>query len=265
MKYNSGFTLIEVLIYSVIFVIAGGLLLNTLIVVTKVETNQSATVEVINQMDFVLQNIKRLVAQSSAIEVDGGEKKITLYMSTDAKNPTVIKYKPSQKIIQVQEGTGAWMDLTTSKVKVDNAIFAKRSNPGGFDAVEVSLTMSTDAAGSSRTVTTAIARANAATFDSSLTPNADNSLDLGAGGSRWKNGLFSGSVGVGISSVPSSASVSLEVGKGIKFTPGPEPSSCAGGAGGADYGLLWMKSGGGPGGVDTFEICTNQGWKPLNY
>lgn len=259
----AGFTLIEVLIYSVVFVVATGLLLNTLTVVTKIESNQSTTIEVISQMDFVLQNIKRLVAQSSAIEVSGSGKTITLYMPQDTKNPTKIKFKNPENIIEVQEGGGQWVSLTTEKVKIDSATFALRQSPGGFDAVEINLTMSAIAGGESRTARTTIARANAATFDSSLTPTPGaTTLDLGAGGSAWRNGLFSGSIGIGVAAVPNDpANVSIQVGGGVQLTPrtGAKPSCPS-----AVYrGLLWLEDGGA--GTDQLWLCANSGWKSVRY
>ncbi len=256
----SAFTLIEVLIYSVVFVVAAGLLLNALIVVTKIESEQSTTVEVLGQIDFVMQHIKRLVAQSSAIEVSGSEKKITLYMSDNTKNPTSIRWKNAQKIIEVQEGGGQWTTLTTSKVRVDDAAFTLRQSPGGFDAVEVSLTMSAVAGGSSRTVTTAIARANAATFDSNLTPNAPATLDIGGSGQEWRRGTFSSAVGIGVAA-PVDANISLQVGSGVQLparSAGSKPSCPSA----AYRGLLWLED---SGGIDTLYVCTNVGWKSMDY
>src|SRR3989344_1508619 len=64
----TGFTLIEVLIYSALFGVAAIFLVNILVGVTTVEVRQVSRNEVNAQVFFITNSIERLVQDSSGIE-----------------------------------------------------------------------------------------------------------------------------------------------------------------------------------------------------
>lgn len=256
-----GFSLIETLIYSTIFVIASGLLLSTLTIVTKNEVQETANNEVITQIDFVMQTVRRLVGASSGLEISDGGKILTLYMPMDAKNPTTLTFPIPGDTLQIKEGaTGVVTNLTTGKVTIDTAtaIFTKFSNAGSFDAVKVNFTMSsmTGSTPVVRSIQTTIARANAATFETGVLPSIDNSIDIGSAGSKWKKGWFSGAtfndaIGIGLDALgygTDQARIAVDGGIRLQST-NPKPTCIA-----LLRGLLWFTQGG-AGVKDALEVC----------
>ncbi len=92
LKNRQGFTLIEVLIYSVIFSIVAGLATSILLILTRVNQKQSATAEVNDQLNFVMQKIQYLVKQSSNIEISTGitTSTLKLRMENSSQDPTCL-------------------------------------------------------------------------------------------------------------------------------------------------------------------------------
>lgn len=203
MKRNNGFTLIEIIIYLGILAVATGFLVNILSLATRVQNRELATTEVTQQLDVVLQNIQRYVRESSLIEMTAGQatSTITLRTASSTTDPTLI-YSDGAAIY-LKQGTDSPVALTTNKVNIGNFSVTKFENPGGHATLQVDLTLNyatssgaqfTDV---SRTLKTAIARVSAATFDSDLIPNADNSFSVGSALNRWQNAYFAGNVGIG--------------------------------------------------------------------
>ena len=91
-KKKSGFTLIELLIYLAIFAIAVGLLSSILVTFTRVQSQNSASAEVTQQLSFVQSTIQRLVRESVNIEnpVGAASAVLTLRMASPDFDPTVI-------------------------------------------------------------------------------------------------------------------------------------------------------------------------------
>ena len=65
---HKAFTLIELLVYLAIFVIVGGLLTGILTIAFRIQSQELATSEVVNQTNIVLHTVQRLVRDSSLIE-----------------------------------------------------------------------------------------------------------------------------------------------------------------------------------------------------
>jgi hypothetical protein len=119
---------------------------------------------------------------------------------------------------------------------VDRLEFIKRQNRGGRDSVSITLQISYKTSNIQRKFSqllkTAVTRVSAATFDSSLYPSTNGTLDLGGAGYVWKsiNGVlnFSGSnVGIGTIMPASTLDVagkisaqSLEVNGNIRLLQG---------------------------------------------
>jgi len=182
--------------------------------VTKTQIEESTLNDVSGQLAFVTQTIQRLVRDSSLIELDAGVATSTLklrIMPNLANDPTYVYLSNGQIYIKVTDA-GSAQTITSDKVTVDSLQFKKLSQPPGKDTVQIDISMSAvqPAAGKtiSRAVRTAVSRVSAATFDSSLMPNADNSYTVGtdAPAFRWKTASFSqgvtmatvsGNVGIG--------------------------------------------------------------------
>src|SRR3989344_6285263 len=66
----NGFTLLELLLYTALFAVIAGSFVAITTIVTRVETREVSSLEVSNQMTFVMQTVQRLVSESSAIIVN---------------------------------------------------------------------------------------------------------------------------------------------------------------------------------------------------
>ena len=212
---KKGFSLIELLIYTGLFAVAAGLLTGITLTVTRVQTQESAGLEVTRQSQFIMQRIQNLVRESSLVE-DGCEGKISsfsplpscpssqcagdfcflkLRTEVSGADPTYI-YIPSETDgVYLKQGNSEAVALTTDKVKVGMLKFSKIMNPGGHSIVNVDLTLNYNStnpilSGASKRLTSAVSRVSAATFDSNLLPNANNTLNIGAAGTTWKNILM---------------------------------------------------------------------------
>ncbi len=111
---NSGFTLIELLLYVAIFAMVAGMFTGILVIILRVEGQQSGLVEVSSQLSFAMNRIQSIIRESAP--------------TTDP----VIGIPPSSLTVgaHIIALTGAEIDLdgapiTTGKVKVDNLKFTK--------------------------------------------------------------------------------------------------------------------------------------------
>lgn len=214
---SKGFTLLEVLIYVAIFAIVLGFLSSILIITTRVEMRESAAAEVTQQSSYIIQTIQRLVRESSQIE-SAGASNLVLRMASSSKDKTTISLSGGK--VYIQEGSGGSNPLTSDKVTVNSLNFQKFSNPPGKDVVEITVTMTFNSSNPqfaiSKSLRSAIARASAATFDSSLLPNIDNSWSVGQSGLRWTEGNFSGIITAGGNIKTSAGDFYAEtIGKGL--------------------------------------------------
>ncbi len=190
-----GFTLLEVLIYVSIFAIVLGLLSTILITTTRVEMRESAAAEVTEQSGYVVQTIQRLVRESSQIE--GASSTLVLRMASTTRDKTTLSLSGGK--VYLQEGSGSQRALTSDKVIVNSLSFQKFSNPPGKDVVEINITMTFNSSNPQfaivKTLRSAIARVSAATFDSNIVPNANDTYSVGLSNPRWREGYFSGNLG----------------------------------------------------------------------
>jgi Tfp pilus assembly protein PilE len=224
-KNRNGFTLLELLIFSAIFAVVAITFTAVLISISGVYVEQSASITVNQESQFVMQTVQRYIENASLIEHDiaDGQSEVTsttltLRMTTSsivADGPGETKYNDRTKIftqngrVYIKEGEtdGTVQPLTSDRVVVDKLEFIKRQNRGGRDSVSINLQISYNTSNIQRKFSqilkTAVTRVSAATFDSGLYPNANNSLDLGGAGYLWKsiNGVINfngGNVGIGV-------------------------------------------------------------------
>jgi type II secretory pathway component PulJ len=87
---RSGFTIIELLIFSAIFALVTISFLSVLVAVVRVQSRQGASTDVNQQSDFVLATVQRLVEQSSQIEgtANTAVTDITLRMASSSQDPS---------------------------------------------------------------------------------------------------------------------------------------------------------------------------------
>lgn len=203
-KKQKGFSLIELLIYIGIFVASSVFLVSMLIIFTRIHLQQTSVNTVNQQISFVNNTVQRLVRESSLVDMPAGvsTSTLTLRMASSSKDETNIYLDSDERVIYMTQGTSSPVALTDSNVEVDDFSVSKYENPGGHDTVQVYLTMNyaTDNPRSEfrRTVRTAASRVSAATFDSDIVPNSDDSFDIGNSTQKWRDGYFSGNVGIGV-------------------------------------------------------------------
>jgi len=216
---RTGFTLVELLIYVGVFSIAAGLFTGVLTTLTKVQVRESATVEVSQQAQFVIQTVQRLVTDASIIELasDTATSTLKLRMEDASRDPTCVQL--SSGVVYLMEGNDGVNKqncfatsspqakaLTDSKVVVNTLNFTKRANPPAKDTVKIDLTVAYNSQNPqesliSRTLQTAITKISAATFDSDVIPSTDNFYTVGLGAQQWAKGFFSNLLVGGYSSV----------------------------------------------------------------
>lgn len=198
---NRGFSLLEVLIYTAIIGIVGSLFSGILISVTRIQNRQNASTEVNQQLNFVVSNIQRVIRESSYVDIVAGSitTTLTLKMPDPAKDPTIITLANGK--VTLQQGGGSPLELTTSAVTVDKLAFLKITNYPGHDSVQVDVTLSHNTSNPqmqfTKSLTSAIARVSAATFDSDIVPGTDNTYDVGLGSARWQDLNLSGEIKIG--------------------------------------------------------------------
>jgi prepilin-type N-terminal cleavage/methylation domain-containing protein len=203
MRHRDGFTLVELLIYVAIFGVSAVFLVSILTSVTRTQVRQVSGNEVNQQLSFVASTIQRLVRNSSLIANEAGVSSTTLVlrMASSTLDPTFIYVDASSTAIYLQEGTSTPIRLTDEKVAVGNFSVTKKEPSGGLAVVHVDLTLdyqtTVESSRASRTWSGAIARISAATFDSSILPNAAGSLDIGSASLNWASAYFSGNVTIG--------------------------------------------------------------------
>ncbi len=204
---RKGFTLIELLVFAAIF--AGMMIafISILVTITSIQSRQASVIEVNQQSQFLLQQIEQLTERSSLIELpqDTATTTLRLRMPASAEDPTYLTL--SNGVVYLQQGTSTENALTSNKVTVSSLTFTKRSNPPGHDSVSVSFLVAYNSPSAkqqfSETLSTAIARVSAATFDANVIPSSTATFDLGVTSKIWRSInntiYFSGSnVGIGV-------------------------------------------------------------------
>ncbi|MDP3052754.1 MAG: LamG-like jellyroll fold domain-containing protein [bacterium] len=200
-KSNTGYTLIELLIYTVIFAISVGVFSGVLITFTRVQTQTSADSELTQQLSFVQSTIQRLVRDSANIQNPAGvaSSSLVLRMASSSLDPTVISSDANG--IYLQQGTGEVIPITNSQVKVAQFEAIKYENPNAHAIVQVNIALTYNSQNPYQQITRAlkiaIGRVSAATFDDSLIPNTNNSFSLGDATYKWKDINISNLLNVG--------------------------------------------------------------------
>lgn len=255
-----GFTLIEMLIATSIFVLIVVGFIGILTTVTQVQVQTSSSAVVNQESQFLLQKLQYYVQTASIIDMPTSTPTSTLTfdVASSSLDPSYITLASGTVYLQQGNG-GALQPLTSNKVKVTNLLFTRRANPPGHDAVSISYTLSYNtsiiAQAFSQLFQTSIAQVSAATFDTGVYPSVNNLYPLGGSGQTWTsiNGVinFNGN-NVGIGTL--SAAQPLEVNGGIRLNPnGVSQPQCSSAANNS-LGTLWFSPGTG-GGAGALYLC----------
>ena len=217
---SRGFTLIELLIYSAIFAIVGVVLTSIFVIFLRVDIRESASAEISNQANFILQRIQNYISNASFLVVnnsgndetddvlaipyskliikDRGERTGSDPNADDPLSPIAI-FKEGD-FVKVQQGQGTLAvteSLNSNRVKVTNLTFTKISNHPGRDSVIINLTLEynnpTLPQKISRSFALGVGKAAAAVFDTSLQSGAA-SLDIGTATNPWRNLFLNGNL-----------------------------------------------------------------------
>lgn len=217
MHRQKGFTLVELLIYSVIFAGVSLTLVYFLSTFFRVSGYQASSSEVASQANFILGKIQNEIATSTLVVVNDMATSDPAYDEVDqfpgtprsrlvlkARNETtggagdtespVLIYKNGTNVV-LKRGNGAETVLNNASVAVTSLAFTKISTPPGKDVVLIDLTLQYQSPNAvdriSRDFTLGVSRAQAAAFDSSLTPGGGG-LGLGTGAAKWASLFLSG-------------------------------------------------------------------------
>lgn len=267
MRYKSGFTYIELIIYIGVFVVISGIFTSVITIVTRSHTRQLTENELNSQLNLAIQTIQRYVSSpntaATIVNSDGNQETdaspgnmLVLRRLAQSEDPTKIYIKSSftfpsgvvAPALVIQKGAGAEETLTTDKVRANSIAFTKFNNAPSLDSVGISLALEYNVAAPNNIIRDTVAtvgRASAATFDTSVYPNNSNS-NVGLLGNPWKDGFFSGV---------------LRVDGGVRInTPAGALPSCSG-TGPANAYMLWLERGatGASPTSDKLWICAKNG------
>src|SRR5579862_2067724 len=112
---SGAFTIIELLVYTAIFTVVMIAFISIFVTLSRVQSNQSASVEVEQQSEFLLQQIQYYVEASSLVEIptDTATTTLKLRMPNPAIDPTYITVSNGTMYIQ-QTATGTLQALSSS-------------------------------------------------------------------------------------------------------------------------------------------------------
>ncbi len=209
-----GFTLVELLIYTVIFAAIAITLAYVLTVFLRINTFQIASAEVSNQANFILQKIQQEISRASFLVVNDGEFSDTEDDEKDSdlgtgRSRLVIKPKEDVNVVIYRSGSDALMkvggndpvQLNNGKVLVDDLTFTKISNPPGRDLVQINLILRYNTpnpqAQLTRQFLLGVGKASAATFDTNLVPAANDAIAIGTTVAKWTDLFLSRDLEVG--------------------------------------------------------------------
>jgi type II secretory pathway pseudopilin PulG len=116
-----GFTLLELLIYTGILGIVGVIGAGVFSQVVQTYVHNRARIEVVQNLRSSSEIIQRAIQQASGIN-SAATTTLSLSMQEAARNPT--QFRLSANAIERQEGTGAWVPITTGQVRVTDLNFS---------------------------------------------------------------------------------------------------------------------------------------------
>jgi type II secretory pathway pseudopilin PulG len=156
---RSGFTLIELLVFSAIFSVIIGSFITILIVVVDIQSRQSASNEVAQQGQFLVQQLQYDIGSARLVDAAQDVATSTLVLREPIAS---LQYDPttftlSSSTVYLRQGVaGALQPITSNRVKVSNLLFTRHynlngsSSPAGTDSVSFSFVMSANSGNQSQ-------------------------------------------------------------------------------------------------------------------
>ena len=218
-----GLTLIEILIFSSLFALAGIIFTNVLIIVTRLQARQSAVAQVNQETQFLLQTIQALVADAVLIDMTRDSATSTLRLRTvAATDPTLVFASGTAVYIRQGSGGSAPTQLISERVSVSSLQFTRRVNAGAHDTLDVSFILAYETNNPYREyeqrIRVSAARSAAAVFDSDIRASSTGAYRIGTSTAAWASindtMFFNASGNVALASVFIEPRERLEINEG---------------------------------------------------
>ncbi|MEK7094201.1 MAG: hypothetical protein AAB903_02580, partial [Patescibacteria group bacterium] len=267
LKSRDGFTLVELLLFSVIFALVTMAFIGIFVVMTRIQSRENSNISLIQESQFLLQKVQVLIQQSSLIEMtaDVSMTTIKLRMASSVSDPTYIYVTNSQAFLR-ETDSGSPQPLTSDRVALSNVSFIKRSNPRGYDSIKISFTISPTASStqsSPQAISTSIGRTSPAVFDSNLQSPSGQPINLGVASedidSINRTLVFrGGNMGIGANGEAPKERLQIDDG-GLKFSNLPTRPTCIE----ALRGTLWFRQDDTDG--DSLAMCMKSATGPYYW
>ena len=194
--HKAGFTILELLVFSAIFSLVAITFVSILISVTRVQLRETASAEVNQQSQFIMQTIQRYIEESTIVETTSSVPTDALKLRVNPSVDTPGSFALTEIYldeITPQGGTGkiyvipkegdSPQPISSDRVIVTNLTFTKRTHPGAHDSVDINLELHFKSPNPQKQfeqlLQTSIARVSAATFDSDLNPTTSSVFSIG--------------------------------------------------------------------------------------
>lgn len=148
-----GFTLIETLIYIAVI----GLVVSSF-VVFSVSVSQSGNKTFVTQevhanarhaLDIMSGRIRASTGVNTEASTFGSDPGVlSLSMAASGSNPTVLSLSGDDGVLQITEGVGSAVALTSDEVKVTNLVFTNLTPTGARESIRIQMTVAYNNAGS---------------------------------------------------------------------------------------------------------------------
>lgn len=138
----SGFTLIETIIYVLIFSVFVGSLVSFMNIMISSRLNNQITLEINNQGNQVIRIITQSIRNATAINspiISTTSDNLNITTPDSLKNPTM--FYLNNGVLYIKEGTSPDIALINGKVIVSNLVFSNLSNPSTSGSIEVRFTL----------------------------------------------------------------------------------------------------------------------------
>lgn len=140
---QSGFTLIEMLLYIALSSIVLLALSQFFVLSLSIRAKAQSVAEVEQQGSLALKTMTQIIRNASAITVPtagAASSSLTITVPTGVKSPTI--FDLSGGVLRIKEGAGSPINLTDSRVAVTNLVFSNLSVTADHGTVRIQFTLS---------------------------------------------------------------------------------------------------------------------------
>lgn len=121
---KSGYSLVELLIYLGITTVVMGIFAAILVIVTRIQSQQTGSNQVASELNFVMGTVKRLIRNSTSLTVASST--LTIGTNSSSTDPTIITLSGGQ--VTEQDDGSAATALTTDKIIANQLSFVNFTN-----------------------------------------------------------------------------------------------------------------------------------------